>query len=178
MKKIPTPTSVLCALFLAVSSTHAEEPVQFLAFDDPSVLEAQLDSEWIASTKAHLAKHGIYDLKTTSPKTRLAPTIVTTDGVDRAEAERIAARYFEVHVGCGGLSGIRDGGKVWIVEGGFGYAGTPIRDFSIGKHDGVIRSSIGPSYDDPNSLFNGKPSLWDHLVWQESMRRITMGDTP
>lgn len=177
MKTSATRTSVLCALFLAAGAAHAVEPVPFLAFDDPSALEAQLDNEWIASTKAYLAKHGMHDLKATSPKTRLAPTIITTDGVDHAEAQRIATRYFEAHVGCGALNGIRDGGKVWIVEGGFGYAGTPIRDFSIDKQHGSVRSSIGPSYNNPNALFDGSPSLWDRLVWEESMRRISMSKT-
>jgi hypothetical protein len=71
------------------------------------------------------------------------------DGVSKSEAELISECYFHQHVGCGGWTGIRDGGDYWIVDGAFGYAGKPIKGFHIDKRSGSITSPIGPSYATP-----------------------------
>src|ERR1043166_2886328 len=76
-----------------------------------------------------------------------------TDGVTEAEARTIAQAYFDYHVGCGAFTGIRDGGHSWIVDGKFGYAGTPIQGFYIDKCSGKLTSPIGPSYDDPRKIY-------------------------
>lgn len=80
-------------------------------------------------------------------------TVTLTDGISRSEAQIIGQCYFARHVGCGGFSGIRDGGDHWIVDGNFGIAGAPVRGFFIDKHSGKVTSPIGPSYDNPFEIF-------------------------
>jgi hypothetical protein len=75
--------------------------------------------------------------------------VVVADGIGRADAAAIAEAYFFKHVGCGGYKGIRDGGKIWIVDGAFGYAGKPVKGFHIDKKSGRVISPIGPSYENP-----------------------------
>ena len=88
-----------------------------------------------------------------NPKTSLLRqklhSIKISDSITKSEATIIAECYFHRHVGCGAFLGIRDGGKYWIVDGGFGYEGTPIEGFHIDKRSGKITSPIGPSYADP-----------------------------
>jgi hypothetical protein len=81
-------------------------------------------------------------------------SMTLTDGVSEAEARIIAQAYFDQNVGCGAFTGIRDGGDRWIVDGKFGYAGTPITGFSIDKRSGKLTSPIGPSYDDPRKIYD------------------------
>ena len=73
----------------------------------------------------------------------------TTNGVTKSEAELIGEFYFHKNVGCGGFAGIRHGGDVWIVDGFFGYAALPVKNFQINKRTGKITSPIGPSYATP-----------------------------
>ena len=75
------------------------------------------------------------------------------DGVFKSEAELIAECYFHQNVGCGGFTGIRDGGEFWVVDGAFGYAAKPIQGFHIDKSTGKITSPIGPSYATPFEIF-------------------------
>jgi hypothetical protein len=86
-----------------------------------------------------------------APETILAG-VNAADGIDYMEAFRIAQGYFAIHVGCGGFSGISDGGGVWVVHGQFGIAGTPIQGFSISKLTGAISSPVGPSYARPADM--------------------------
>ena len=79
--------------------------------------------------------------------------VTLSDGVSRYEAEIIAQSYFARIVGCGAYTGIQDGSDHWIVDGKFGYAGEPIKGFFIDKRSGRVRSSVGPSYDDPLKIF-------------------------
>ena len=79
--------------------------------------------------------------------------ITIADGISKAEAELIAECYFYRNVGCGGFTGIRDGGEYWIVDGAFGYAAIPIQGFHIYKGTGKIISPIGPSYATPFEIF-------------------------
>ena len=79
--------------------------------------------------------------------------ITVADGISKPEAELIAECYFHQNVGCGGYTGIRDGGDYWIVDGAFGYAGTKIQGFHIDKSTGKITSPIGPSYATPFEIF-------------------------
>src|SRR5688500_13332665 len=57
--------------------------------------------------------------------------VTMADGISKSEAELIAEGYFHRHVGCGGFTGIRDGGDYWIVDGVFGYVAKPIQGFHI-----------------------------------------------
>lgn len=75
--------------------------------------------------------------------------VIVADGISKSEAELIVECYFHQNVGCGGFTGIRDGGDFWIVDGAFGYSGTPIQGFHISKSAGKIKSPIGPSYATP-----------------------------
>ena len=75
------------------------------------------------------------------------------DGVSKQEAEVIAECYFHQNVGCGGFTGIRDGGDFWIVDGAFGVVAKPIEGFHIAKSTGRITSPIGPSYATPFEIF-------------------------
>ena len=77
------------------------------------------------------------------------------DGISAAEANDIAEAYFLKHVGCGSYVGISDGIDAWVVNGQFGYAGEPIKDFRIDKKTGAIASSIGPSYEHPGDMLEG-----------------------
>ena len=79
--------------------------------------------------------------------------IALSDGVSQSEAKIIARSYFARHVGCGAFTGIRDGGKRWIVDGMFGAAGEPIQGFFIEKRSGKVTSPVGPSYEDPLKIF-------------------------
>ena len=81
--------------------------------------------------------------------------VVVADGIGRGDAAAIAEAYFFKHVGCGGFNGIRDGGRVWIVEGAFGFAGEPVKGFYIDKKSGRVVSPIGPSYEDPLDILKG-----------------------
>ena len=81
-------------------------------------------------------------------------TMNVDDGISLAEAQLIANSYFARNVGCGGFTGIRDGEGVWHVEGKFGYAAQPIKDFAIDKTSGEVKSSIGHSYKDPKTIFD------------------------
>ena len=80
-------------------------------------------------------------------------TVTVADGISKSEAELIAECYFHQNVGCGGFTGIRDGGDYWIVDGAFGYAAKPIQGFHIAKSTGRITSPIGPSYATPFEIF-------------------------
>jgi hypothetical protein len=79
--------------------------------------------------------------------------VTVADGISKSEAELIAECYFHQNVGCGGYTGIRDGGDFWIVDGAFGYAAKPIQGFHIAKSTGKITSPIGPSYATPFEIF-------------------------
>src|SRR5258706_11667723 len=63
-------------------------------------------------------------------------TVTVADGISKSEADLIAECYFHQNVGCGGFTGIRDGGDYWIVDGAFGYAAKPIQGFHIDKSTG------------------------------------------
>ena len=80
-------------------------------------------------------------------------SLSVADGVSKPEAELIAECYFHQNVGCGGFTGIRDGGEFWIVDGAYGYAAKPIHGFHISKATGKITSPIGPSYATPFEIF-------------------------
>ena len=71
------------------------------------------------------------------------------DGISREEAERIGQAYFLTNVGCGTYRGISNAPEHWIVEGAFGYAAQPIKDFTINKKTGAVSSPVGPSYERP-----------------------------
>ena len=90
-------------------------------------------------------------------------TINTTDGISKSEATLIATCYFELKVGCGGFTGIRDAGKYWGVDGFFGYGATPIVGFSIDKSSGEITSPIGPSYKTPLQMLKFEMLMFDML---------------
>jgi hypothetical protein len=79
-------------------------------------------------------------------------SVSVVDGVSKPEAELIAKSYFHRHVGCGMFTGIRDGGRHWIVDGGVGYFGKPIEGFKIDKETGSVTSPIGPSYGSPSDI--------------------------
>lgn len=79
--------------------------------------------------------------------------IKTADGISKSEAELIAECYFHENAGCGGFTGIQNGEDFWIVDGLFGYAGTPIKNFRIDKRSGKITSPIGLSYETPLQIF-------------------------
>lgn len=88
------------------------------------------------------------------------------DGVSRGEANDIAQAYFLHHIGCGSYSGISENLGFWVIEGNFGYSGTPIEGFLINKHTGAITSPVGPSYESPGDMllepdnsFRPKPPL-------------------
>jgi hypothetical protein len=77
-------------------------------------------------------------------------TVTTADGISSPEAELIAECYSHQNIGCGGFTGIRDGGDYWIVDGVFGYAAKPIKGWlQIDKATGKITSRGGPSYQNP-----------------------------
>ena len=92
------------------------------------------------------------DAQTAERRAKLK-AITVTDGISKSEAEFIAECYFHQNVGCGGFTGIRDGGEFWIVDGVFGYAAKPIQGFQIAKTTGKITSPIGPSYATPLEIF-------------------------
>ena len=76
-------------------------------------------------------------------------TVSVADGISKSEAFLIAERYFHQHVGCGGITGIRDGGGYWIADGASGYAAQPIRGFHIDKRTGRIMWPIVPRHAAP-----------------------------
>ncbi|MGN6152855.1 MAG: hypothetical protein ACTHOH_12745 [Lysobacteraceae bacterium] len=78
-----------------------------------------------------------------------ALAVDAADGIDAAEARRIALAYFDRHVGCGTFTGIADGGERWLVQGVHGRGAAAIRGFTIDKRSGAVASPIGPSYADP-----------------------------
>jgi hypothetical protein len=80
-------------------------------------------------------------------------TVTVDDGISQSEAEIIGQCYFAKEVGCGAFSGIRDGGDRWIVDGGFGCGGMPVKGLYIDKRSGKVVSPIGPSYDNPLEIF-------------------------
>jgi hypothetical protein len=80
-------------------------------------------------------------------------TVNLADGVSQSEAQIIGECYYAKYVGCGGFTGIRDGGDRWIVDGDFGIAAMPVQGFYIDKHSGKLVSPIGPSYDNPLEIF-------------------------
>ena len=87
--------------------------------------------------------------------------ISLADGISKPEAELIAECYFHENVSCGEFIGIQDyGGDVWVVDGLWGYARSPIRGFRIDKRTGSIRSPIGPSYATPIQIF-GSSNKWN-----------------
>jgi len=79
--------------------------------------------------------------------------VTLADGVSQSEAEIIGRSYFAKNVGCGAFNGIQDGGDRWIVDGTFGVAAKPVKDFFIDKRSGKVTSPVGPSYDDPLKIF-------------------------
>jgi hypothetical protein len=79
----------------------------------------------------------------------LLATVSTHDGIDKIEAENIAKAYFRHNIGCGYFKEVTDTEDNWVVQGGFGYAGTPIEGFLINKNTGAIASPVGPSYRSP-----------------------------
>jgi hypothetical protein len=108
-----------------------------------------------------LCKDGLSPVATPAS---LLSYVDTKDGISRAEANDIAQAYFLQHVGCGSYSGISDGLGFWVVDGHFGYSGTPIEGFFIDKRTGAITSTIGPSYESPGDMLLGpnnsfKPNL-------------------
>ena len=80
-------------------------------------------------------------------------TVNLVDGVSQSEAQIIGECYFAKYVGCGGFTGIRDGGDRWIVDGAIGIAAKPVYGFYIDKRSGKLVSPIGPSYDNPLEIF-------------------------
>jgi hypothetical protein len=80
-------------------------------------------------------------------------TVTVSDGVSQSEADIIARLYFARHVGCGGCTGVRDGGDRWIVDGKFGIAAAPITGFFIDKRTGKVTSPVGPGYENPLNIF-------------------------
>ena len=92
------------------------------------------------------------DLQTQQLRRQLS-RVTVADGISKSEAELIATCYFYQQVGCGGFTGVRDGGAFWIVEGAIGFAARPIQGFHIAKSDGKITSPIGPSYATPFEIF-------------------------
>jgi hypothetical protein len=76
----------------------------------------------------------------------LLAAVDSTDGISRSEADQIARAYFLINVGCGAYVGIKGGGGAWIVEGLFGYAGEPMKDFRIDKATGAASYPSGASY--------------------------------
>ena len=92
------------------------------------------------------------DARTAELRAKLK-AVTVADGISKSEAELIAECYFHQNVGCGGYTGIRDGGDFWIVDGAFGYAAKPIQGFHIAKSTGKITSPIGPSYATPFEIF-------------------------
>ena len=91
-------------------------------------------------------------MQTTQLRQKLK-AVTLADGISKSEAELIAECYFHQNVGCGGFTGIRDGGDYWIVDGAFGYAAKPIQGFHVDKSTGRITSPIGPSYATPLEIF-------------------------
>ena len=68
-------------------------------------------------------------------------TVTTSDGISKSEARRIADHYFGRHVADGVcITGIRDGGDVWVAEGHHGWLSTPMDFLHIDKKTGVITS--------------------------------------
>ncbi len=92
------------------------------------------------------------DVQTAQLRQKLK-TVTVADGISKPEAELIAECYFHQNVGCGGFTGVRDGGDFWIVDGAFGVAAKPIQGFHIAKSSGKIASPIGPSYATPFEIF-------------------------
>jgi len=92
------------------------------------------------------------EAQTTALRQKLR-AVTVADGISKSEAELVAECYFHQHVGCGGFTGIRDGGDFWIVDGAFGYAAKPIQGFHIAKTTGKITSPIVPSYATPFEIF-------------------------
>jgi hypothetical protein len=80
-------------------------------------------------------------------------TVTLADGISQSEAQIIGECYFAKNVGCGAFYGVHDGGDRWIVDGEFGYAAVPVKDFYIYKQSGRVVSSIGPSYDNPLEIY-------------------------
>jgi hypothetical protein len=78
--------------------------------------------------------------------------VTLVDGISQSEAQIIGECYFARNVGCGGFSGIQDGGDCWIADGAFGYAARPVH-FYIDKRSGRITSDFGPSYDNPLEIY-------------------------
>ena len=93
-----------------------------------------------------------HEAQTIQLRTKLK-AVVVADGISKSEAELIAECYFHKHVGCGGFTGVRDGGDYWIVDGAFGVAAKPIQGFHIDKSTGKVTSPIGPSYATPLGIF-------------------------
>lgn len=83
------------------------------------------------------------DIRTAELREKLA-MIEKGDGISKSEAEIIAEYYFHQNVGCGGFTGIRDGGDFWIVEGEIGIAANPIQGLRIEKVSGKFTSPSGP----------------------------------
>src|SRR6266496_2381355 len=79
------------------------------------------------------------DVQTAQLRQKLK-TVTVADGISKPEAELIAECYFHQNVGCGGFTGVRDGGDFWIVDGAFGVAAKPIQGFHIAKSSGKIAS--------------------------------------
>ncbi len=79
----------------------------------------------------------------------LLAAVSLQDGVNKFEAENIAKAYFRYNIGCGYFKEVTDSKNDWVVEGGFGYSGTPIKGFLINKKTGSITSPVGPSYKSP-----------------------------
>jgi hypothetical protein len=80
------------------------------------------------------------------------------DGVSRRDAVVIGRCYFARNVGCGYFTGIGDGGDHWIVEGAYGYTGSPLEGLFIDKRTGKItqtklRQGNLPGYDNPLKIF-------------------------
>ncbi len=76
----------------------------------------------------------------------------TSDGINKSEAEKIAAAYFMRYIGCGSFLGISEVKDAWVVEGLYGRAAEPIKGFLINKRSGAIVSPVGPSYKRPQDL--------------------------
>ncbi len=72
----------------------------------------------------------------------------------------IAEAYFLMYVGCGAYSGISEG-ESWNVQGFFGRSAAPIKNFTIDKKTGEIKSSVGESYINPKAMIEtlNKPKV-------------------
>jgi hypothetical protein len=78
------------------------------------------------------------------------------DGIDKSEAEVIAANYFLrfTPTACGYVAPAVDGGTVWLAMTYLGVTSTPTREpIRIHKQTGRITWSDGPPVENPMSIW-------------------------